>query len=118
MTETTRETDVLFISEQPLWPMDQGYRVHGCQMARALSELGHTVRMASLRPTVYCDQHWLNLMLADWPTAGIVDEHAEFMRGWSGRSPGYAVSSLRIRRHGHTRAGGFGPANQSAWAKL
>lgn len=83
MTETTPETDVLFISEQPLWPMDQGYRVHGCQMARALSELGHRVRMASLRPTTGCDQRWLNHMLADWPAASD-DDHDQIMRGWSG----------------------------------
>lgn len=81
--ESARETDVLFISEQPLWPMDQGYRVHGCQMARALAELGHVVRMTSLRPTTGCDQPWLNNMLATWPSADDA-EHAEFKRGWSG----------------------------------
>lgn len=87
MTQTTPETDVLFISEQPLWPMDQGYRVHGCQMACALSQLGHVVRMASLRPTTNCDQAWLNGMLAPWPTADDA-QHAKFLRGWSGPCSG------------------------------
>ncbi len=81
-------TDVLFISEQPLWPMDQGYRVHGCQMARALSELGHVVRMTSLRPTTGCDQSWLNHMLADWPKADDA-AHAQFLRGWAGPLSGF-----------------------------
>jgi glycosyltransferase involved in cell wall biosynthesis len=83
MNPTTHETDILFISEQPLWPMDQGYRVHGCQMARALSQLGHNVRMSSLRPTAGCDQPWLNRMLTPWPTAND-EEHEAFMRGWAG----------------------------------
>ena len=29
--------DVLFVSDRPLWPVDQGYKVHGLSMARALS---------------------------------------------------------------------------------
>lgn len=90
MHETNPQTDVLFISEQPLWPPDQGFRVHGCQMARALAHRGLNVRMASLRPTVGCDADWLNAMLIAWPKA---DEsaHAEFLQGWAG--PG-----LRLRR--------------------
>lgn len=77
------QTDVLFISEQPLWPLDQGYRVHGCQMARALADSGMAVKMTSLRPTTACDQTWLNGMLVDWPTADTSDRHA-FLQGWSG----------------------------------
>lgn len=83
MPEPTHETDVLFISEQPLWPLDQGYRVHGCQMARALADQGLSVRMTSLRPTADCDQAWLNEMLVDWPTADD-DDHQAFLKGWSG----------------------------------
>lgn len=83
MPTSTHETDILFISELPLWPLDQGYRVHGCQMARALTDQGLSVRMTSLRPTHGCDQSWLNGMLADWPTADEQD-HKAFLKGWSG----------------------------------
>ncbi len=77
------KADILFISEQPLWPMDQGYRVHGCQMARAVAQLGYRVAMSSLHPTSGCDESWLNQMLANWPEASDQD-HQVFLKGWSG----------------------------------
>jgi len=83
MPAPIQTTDVLFISEQPLWPLDQGYRVHGCQMARALTEQGLTVKMTSLRSTGGCDQPWLNSMLVNWPEAN-GEEHKQFLQGWSG----------------------------------
>lgn len=95
MPETTPETDVLFISEQPLWPPDQGFRVHGCQMARALADRGLNVRMASLRPTTGCDAPWLNDMLTAWPEAD-ENAHAEFLQGWTG--PGSGLRR-RLARH-------------------
>jgi glycosyltransferase involved in cell wall biosynthesis len=95
MTEPADQTDALFISEQPLWPMDQGYRVHGCQMARALAQTGVRVKMASLRPTTGCDQAWLNDMLVDWPGTEAGD-HEQFIQGWSG--PG-AKLRHKIARH-------------------
>lgn len=64
-----RDTDVLFISERPLWPADQGFRIHGPQMARALRQRGLNVRMASLRRTPEKAPDWLRDMLVDWPTA-------------------------------------------------
>jgi glycosyltransferase involved in cell wall biosynthesis len=84
------QTDVLFISEQPLWPMDQGYRVHGCNMARALANNGIAVKMTSLRPTTDCDQSWLTSVLTDWPTADTADQQA-FLQGWAG--PGARLRS-------------------------
>ncbi len=83
MPTTKPQTDVLFISEQPLWPLDQGYRVHGCQMARALSDQRLSVKMTSLRPSVGCDQPWLNEMIVDWPEANPEDHH-KFLQGWTG----------------------------------
>jgi len=83
MMNIADQADVLFISEQPLWPMDQGYRVHGCQMARGLAQSGVAVKMASLRATDGCDQAWLNSMLVDWPNAD-ADDHEQFIQGWSG----------------------------------
>ncbi len=95
MPEPIPETDVLFISEQPLWPPDQGFRVHGCQMARALAQRGLNVRMASLRPTTGCDAPWLNAMLTAWPDAD-ENAHAEFLQGWAG--PGSGLRR-RLARH-------------------
>ncbi len=63
--------------------MDQGYRVHGCQMARALNDSGVAVKMTSLRATTNCDLPWLNDMLVDWPSADAAD-HQSFLDGWSG----------------------------------
>jgi glycosyltransferase involved in cell wall biosynthesis len=83
MSTSLPHTDALFISEQPLWPLDQGYRVHGCQMARAMSDHGLAVKMTSLRPTSGCDQPWLKDMLVDWPTAEDED-HQAFVQGWAG----------------------------------
>jgi len=95
MPNPTPQTDILFISEQPLWPPDQGFRVHGVQMARALAEQGHRVTMASLHPTTGCDAPWLNQMLVDWPEATDEDHHA-FMLGWRG-----PLAKLRRKLAGH-----------------
>ncbi len=95
MTPKPNNTDILFISELPLWPLDQGFRVHGCQMARALADDGVNVRMASLRPTTGDVRPWLGQMLTDWPTADDCD-HERFMQGWSG--PG---ARLRRKLAGH-----------------
>ena len=74
--------------------MDQGYRVHGCQMAWALSQSGVRVAMSSLRPTE-CDAPWLDNMIVDWPEADESD-HEAFLKSWSG-----PLASLRqkIARH-------------------
>jgi len=95
MATPDQQTDVLFISEQPLWPMDQGYRVHGCQMARALAGSGLAVKMTSLRPTTRCDQPWLSDMLVDWQTADTEDRRA-FLQGWAG-----PCATLRHRLASH-----------------
>ncbi len=89
------QTDVLFISEQPLWPPDQGFRVHGCQMARALADMGLNVRMASMAPTTGCDAPWLSDMLVDWPEA-TDEDHDTFLQGWSGP---FARLRKRIANH-------------------
>lgn len=83
--------DVLFVSELGLWPMDRGFRVHGCQMAKALDEIGVCVGMASLRPTADDAPDWLESLLVSWPTAPAEDVDA-FLAGWDGR-----LSRLRRR---------------------
>jgi len=40
--------DVLFISEKALWPLDQGFKVHGSAMARALADLGLRVGLSTV----------------------------------------------------------------------
>ena len=83
--------DVLFVSELGLWPMDRGFRVHGCQMAKALDEIGVSVGMASLRSTAEDAPEWLSSLLMPWPTASAEDVET-FLAGWDGR-----LSKLRRR---------------------
>ena len=68
MTKGPVRIDVLFVSELPLWPLDQGYRVHDCRMAKALMEMGASVRVATLHRTAPEAPRWLRWILADWPT--------------------------------------------------
>ena len=49
-SQQSQPLDVLFVSEQPLWPLDQGFKVHGWHMARAMSQLGLHVGVASVAP--------------------------------------------------------------------
>lgn len=53
-------------------------------MARALAQLGASVKMASLRATTGCKQDWLNNMLVDWPKADD-DDRDQLLMGWSGK---------------------------------
>lgn len=87
--------DVLFVSELGLWPMDRGFRVHGCQMAKALDAIGVCVGMASLRPTATDAPNWLASLLVPWPTAPAEDADA-FLAGWDGRLSRWR---RRIARH-------------------
>ncbi len=77
------KVDVLFLSELGMWPADQGFRVHGCQMIRALCEQGVRVRMASLRATEGAPG-WLEQVRVTWPIATDQDE-AAFRSGWKGK---------------------------------
>ncbi len=87
--------DVLFVSELGMWPMDRGFRVHGCQLARALDAAGAAVGIASLRPTDAEVPAWLDKLLLPWPTAPATDVDA-FLEGWDGR-----LARLRRRLAGH-----------------
>ena len=46
MTKQYQQVDVLMVSLTPLWPLDQGFRIHGHHMARGLTSLGLRVRVA------------------------------------------------------------------------
>lgn len=100
-TDHPATTDVLFVSERPLWPADQGFRVHGPQMARALRAMGLRVAMASVQPTPDDAPAWLRNMLVAWPR-GEAEDVARCTAGWDG-----ALSRLRhrlARRQGVERA--------------
>jgi len=68
--------DVLMVSVAPLWPMDQGYRVHGPQMAKALRESGMSVAVACLEPATTRPPTVLRKLLAPWPKAEVEDVQA------------------------------------------
>ena len=92
--ERGAETDVLFISESGLWPPDQGFRVHGCQMLKAMHEIGVKVRISSMRETDGGPE-WLNELLVPWEKAS-ENDYEQFMEGWSGR---FAKLRGRVASH-------------------
>lgn len=81
------QTDVLIVCEKPLWPQDQGFRVHGFQMALALQRMGLRVAIASMEgnPTDTPDE--LRNMLVEWPATNDADT-ATFIAQWKGSRPG------------------------------
>lgn len=87
--------DVLFVSENPLWPMDQGYRVHGGNMAKTLAQHGLRVGLATIRPAGSKTPGWMQEITTDWPSATATDIK-RFALGWSGKLMG-----VRDRLAGH-----------------
>ncbi len=81
--QSDRQIDVLVISELSFYPFDQGSKLHGSQMARALDEIGVNVRLAGLQPTPGDCPAWLKKMLVDWPRASSADER-RFTVGFGG----------------------------------
>ena len=91
MPVTDGTTDVLFISEHPLWPLDQGFRIRGYHMSHAIQSLGYRVACASLNSTRSALPGPLRSKTIPWPEAN--DDHVRrFERGWSGR-----LANLRRR---------------------
>jgi glycosyltransferase involved in cell wall biosynthesis len=83
MDEKCAAVDVLMVSELGLWPLDQGFKVHGSQMARALSERGLKVAVATIGAMAGEAPAWLREMQVEWPAAS-EEEVAVFKRGWDG----------------------------------
>lgn len=82
-TAPSAPVDVLVVSLNPLWPMDQGYRVHGPHMARALQDSGLRVAVSCLQsapkpPALLRD------LLAAWPAATPQDTQAFAQTAWQG----------------------------------
>lgn len=80
------QLDVLFLSEAPIWPLDQGFRIRGCNMARTLAAMGLRVGAASIEPAPAA----IDDLAVTWPDATPADR-AAFMHAWRG-------PAQRIRR--------------------
>lgn len=83
MMDPCDQLDVLFVSEHPLWPLDQGYRIHGANMAAGLADQGVRVGISTMHAAESLPPSLASLML-QWPTA-TADQIARFTAGWSGR---------------------------------
>ncbi|QQE11568.1 glycosyltransferase [Planctomycetota bacterium] len=75
--------DVLMLSEKSMWPHDQGFRVHGCQIIKAMRELCINAKIASIENTDNAPT-WLSEMLVPWEQSQESD-YRSFIEGWSGR---------------------------------
>ena len=75
--------DILMVSEGPLWPLDQGYRIRGYKMAEHLSYKGLRCAIASMTPPPSGAPESLREMTMDWPTTSH-EQTRRFLDGWSG----------------------------------
>ncbi len=83
MVNVNEPYDFLFVSEKPLWPLDQGYCIRGYHMALALHELGHRVAVSSIEPLSSGAPAALRWLCIDWPKAKATDiDH--LMNAWAG----------------------------------
>jgi glycosyltransferase involved in cell wall biosynthesis len=83
MANERRQLDVLMLSERPLWPVDQGYRIRGYHMAQALRQLGVRVGIGCIERTPDTAPEQLRDIILPWPQAG--EEAREIMKAsWRG----------------------------------
>lgn len=95
LDRSAQQLDVLFVSEAPPWPLDQGFRIRGYHMARALQQAGVRVGVASHESLPADAPADLQALWLPWPHASL-DDQAQFMVGWSG-----PCASLRRRLARH-----------------
>lgn len=95
-THPDEPLDVLFIGEHPLWPLDQGFCVHGYNMATSLSDLGLRVGIATHRPAPGTAPRRLLDMSIPWPRVTDNDLN-QFLHGWRGL--GTAALRRRLARY-------------------
>ena len=73
----------MFVSEQPLWPPDQGYRLRGYHMATGLADRGLRIAVASIVPGDRTSPQQLRSISVPWPSAAPSDV-SRFKQAWSG----------------------------------
>lgn len=102
MTSTIEQLDILFAAEGGFWPMDQGYRLRGINVAQALTEQGYRVGLTSIvSPFVNSDSTssiplQLSNLYKPCPTASII-EAERMMKSWKMGKAGYARQ--RVAEH-------------------
>lgn len=89
--ETTMPSDILILSDRPLWPLDQGFKVHGSAMAIALAQQGLDVGVAWPGEWPEDVSPELLALRVPWPQADAVDL-AVLQENWKG-----PLASLRQR---------------------
>jgi len=94
-TGDTTRLDLLMVSEQPIWPLDQGFRVHGYHMATALAGLGVRIGVASMQALPDEAPQPLRAIAHRWPPAAD-DDLATLRRAW-----GRPLGSLRRKLAAH-----------------
>mgnify|MGYP005844186481 CR=1 FL=1 len=82
MQQAQFELDVLMVSERPLWPLDQGYRVHGANMAWSLAEAGLRVGVSTLHRAAG-QPATLDELTLPWARAN-EDDVRDVARAWGG----------------------------------
>ena len=91
MNHSSAELDVLFVSDQPCWPLDQGFRLHGYQMIESLRRMNVRVGAASIEPLPEDAPAEFAGVNVTWPRAAESDI-AALKAGWGG-----PLSRLRHR---------------------
>ncbi|MBI1337170.1 MAG: glycosyltransferase [Phycisphaera sp.] len=87
--------DVLFVSTQPIWPVDHGSSLIGYHLALSLAERGLSVGLCSTRDPAGPLPTRVKQLVIPWPPA--CDEDVRVFRsGWSGR-----LLSLRNKLAAH-----------------
>jgi glycosyltransferase involved in cell wall biosynthesis len=98
---STRQLDVLLVSEAPIWPLDQGFRLRGYHMAHALRHTDVRVGVASIEPPPEDMPDELREINIEWPAAAASD-YDQLLRNWqvpgAGAIPG-ANWRQRLARH-------------------
>ncbi len=81
----------MFLSELPLWPLDQGFRLRGYHLSTGMAQMGLKVGVSAMHPLPPDAPDALQAMSLAWPNASRACVQ-RFERGW--RGPG---SRLRRR---------------------
>lgn len=81
----SQKLDVLFVSEKALWPLDQGFRIRGSNMSRALMDKGIKVGTACMETTGLSQvPEDMRDRQVSWPAASETQQR-DFAMAWSGR---------------------------------